>query len=57
MIDLLIGLTGFLMFSSWLLLIFNENLMWPKPNDNSVLIEVSVMIGYSLLFNLFISIR
>lgn len=57
MIDLLIALTGFFMFSSWLLLIFNENLMWPKPNDNSVLIEVSVMIGSSLLFILFISIR
>ena len=57
MIDLLIGLTGFLMFSSWLLLIFNKNLMWPEPNDNSVLFEVSVLIGSSLLFILLGSLR
>lgn len=57
MIDLLIGLTGFLMFSSWLLLIFNKNLMWPDPDDKSVVIEKVILIGSSLLFILLGSLR
>ncbi len=57
MINLLIGLTGFLMFSSWLLLTFNENLMWPDPDDKSVVIEGAVLIGSSLLFILLGSLR
>ena len=57
MINLLIGLTGFLMFSRWLLLTFNENLMWPDPDDKSVVIEGAVLIGSSLLFILLGSLR
>ena len=57
MINLLIGLTGFLMFSSWLLLIFNKNLMWPDPDDKSVVIEKVILIGSSLLFILLGSLR
>ena len=57
MINLLIGLTGFLMFSSWLLLTFNENLMWPDPEDKSVVSEAAVLIGSSLLFILLGSLR